>query len=283
MGKISLVTDSTADLPPSVYREYGIRMVPLYVNLRGEVYRDWVDLNPEQFYEALDRSPELPTTSQPLPEDFVAVYEELKREVEAIISVHISKEISGTYQSALMAKERVSGVEVEVVDSSFGSIGLGLMVKEAAEAARMGRDKGEILALLNTLKQRIRFLGCVPSLEYLRRGGRIGKAQAFVGTLLNVKPILAMRDGIIVPVERVRGTRKVFERVIEIMRTWLGANRTVKVGVAYGADAASRLKMVGMIENAFKCQEVVASRLGAVITTHLGPETWVVAFYPVEA
>ena len=213
---VRVVTDSTADLPPHVAEELAISVVPLVVVFGEKAYRDGVDLSSEQFFERLTQSSVLPTTSQPSVGAFQEAYGKLARETDEIVSIHISGKASGTLEAALRARETIAkGPRIELVDSLSASMGLGMIAMAAARAAKAGASLEEVANLARGMVPRVHLLVLLETLEYLRRGGRIGRAQAFLGSVLNLKPILAVR-GEVHPVARVRTRRKATEKMFEL-------------------------------------------------------------------
>lgn len=202
---VRIVTDSTSDLSPQVAEELGITIVLVYVRFGERVYRDGVDISQDEFYQKLARSPVHPSTSQPSPSDFADVYSKLSQETGEIVSIHLSSKVSGTYNSALRGRELAQAkCHIEVVDSLSVSMGLGLIAMAAARLAKTGEGLHEVM---NEVEQAIpgtRIFGVLDTLKYLLLGGRIGKVKALLGTLLNVKPLLTMRNGELSPIGMVR-------------------------------------------------------------------------------
>ena len=213
---VKIVTDSTADLPPQVIEELGITVVPLYVRFGTNVYHDGVDINHDEFYKKLRTNASHPSTSQPTPEDFVTVYKKLSEETDDIISIHLTGKLSGTYNSALQGKQlAATGCRIEVVDSLSVSMGLGLIAITAARLAAAGESVQNVLAEIKQAIPQVRLLALFDSLRYLYRGGRIGKAKALLGSVLNVKPLITMRDGELLPVSQARTQTKGIERLFD--------------------------------------------------------------------
>lgn len=273
MAKVKIVTDSTADIPRRLVEELDITVVPLNVHFGDKTYLDFVELTSENFYDLLESSQDHPRTSQPAPGDFAKVYEELTRDGSPVVSVHLSAELSGTYQSAVMARDMVEGRRIEVVDSRLASMAFGLPVVEAARAAREGKGFEEVVGLVKDLLSRMKVIFAVDTLEYLARNGRIGKAQALLGGLLSVKPLLTLEGGFVAPYEKVRGEKKVIPRMVEIMGDMLEPGKPVKCAIVHANshDRAETLK--AEVERTFQVRETTVSGLGAVIGTHVGPGT----------
>ena len=270
----AIVVDSTADFPDAQERFPNWRVVPLYVNFGTESYKDGVDLTAREFYERLRTSSELPTTSQPTPGDFLAVYKELAVSYERILSVHLASNLSGTFQSANTAAEQLGGDRVRTIDSESASVATSLLGLAVQRRLERGTSDEEIDELVERYKRDHGLLFTVDTLEFLARGGRIGRAKAFAGQLMNVKPILSIRAGEVVPVKRVRGNRKAFQEFVDALDTQTGDEPGLRVGIAH-ADAPERMieleKMVRHIRP--KAQIEMETSLGAVIGAHAGPGT----------
>ena len=209
---VHVVTDSTADLSPELMDAFGVRdalhIVPLTVHFGDEEFLDGVTITADQFYERLSTSEVLPRTSQPSPAAFVEAYSNISSPGDTILSFHISSRLSGTYQSALLAARQLPDRTIEVVDTRLASLGLGLVGLYAAKGVKEGKGAEEVLGQCRRIMQEARILFLVETLEYLQKNGRIGKAQALVGGLLNVKPLLTLEDGVVTPLEKARGKAK---------------------------------------------------------------------------
>lgn len=282
MSRIAIVTDSTADLPEDYIKEYDINIVPLKVFFGDKEYKDWIELKPQQFYKLLKEEKHFPRTSQPSPAEFEEVYKNLAQRYDTIISLHISSKLSGTYQSALVAKQMINGADIEVIDTQVTSMVLGCIVLEAARAAQKGLNKKEILETITRVKENIKVFFVVDTLKYLEKGGRIGKARAFLGSVLNIKPILTLEDGLVAPVEKVRGRSKAFRSLINKIHKYSKKNQPLKVSVIHGNNLEGSEKLKEEIINNFQVDEIIVAELGAVIGTYTGPGTLAVTFYPVE-
>lgn len=282
MSKVHIVTDSTADLPAALIKAYGITVVPLKVIFRGcAPLLDGVEINTEQFYRRMLENRELSTTSQPSPAEFAAVYSKLAAAGGSIISLHISSAMSGACQSARMAKAMVAGADIEVIDSNLVSMGLGLVVLEAAGAARAGKSKEEILKIIHQslLKTHVYFI--VDSFENLVRGGRIGRAQGFLGTILNIKPLLYLKDGIVHPYEKVRGRTRAVERLLEVV-TGIAGGQKIKCSLVHGNNPAGIEQLRRQMAGRLNCDEPVIASIGAVVGTHAGSGALGIAFTVAE-
>ncbi|GGF85039.1 fatty acid-binding protein DegV [Paenibacillus albidus] len=285
MNRTIIVTDSTSDIPPEMVEAYGIEVVPLTLMFGEEAFRDKVDMTPEQFYERLPRSPQLPTTSQPSPVQYMEVYRNiLERNPDcSILSFHISSGLSGTYQSAVMAKSMLEedGEGITVVDTLSASYGFGFMVVEAARMSAEGKTPQEILETTERMRVARKLYFLVDTLEYLQKGGRIGKASAILGTLLNIKPILSIDpEGTIYAVEKVRGRKKAVARMIELFKKDLPGVDKINVAVGHTAEPASGEEFMNELKGHFTLEEKVLTNVGPVVGSHVGNGTLAVFIWP---
>ena len=268
----AIVLDSTADLPDAAERFPGWRVVPLYVRVGERSYRDYVDLEPAEFYAQL-RGGATATTSQPTPGDFLAAYEGLAG-FERIYSLHLSARFSGTFASAERAAAELGDDRVRVVDTESASLGIALLAFAVQRRLQRGADDAEIEALIERFRRDVHLLFTVDTLEYLARGGRIGRARAWAGELLSVKPILTISGGEIVPVKRVRGNRKAFLEFAEAFETSTLDSPSLRVAMA-AADAPERVdalrELVARVRPSARIE--AAGSLGPVVGAHAGPGT----------
>jgi DegV family protein with EDD domain len=267
----AIVLDSTADFPDAPERFRNWRVVPLYVLFGGESYRDYVDLSPAEFYARLRTADQLPTTSQPTPGDFLETYEQLG-EYERIYSLHISAALSGTYQSATTAAAEL-GDKVRSVDSESASAAIAMLGLAIQRRLERGTTDEDISALIRRFREQAGLLFTVDTLEFLRRGGRIGRASAWAGQLLQVKPILTIEREVI-PLKRVRGNQKAMQEFVSEFTASTVDSPSLKVGIAH-ADAPERAEQLQKMVRGERPQaeiEVVTT-LGAVVGTHAGPGT----------
>ena len=267
----AIVLDSTADFPEAPERFSNWRVVPLYVIFGEQSYRDYVDLTPEEFYARLRMATELPTTSQPTPGDFLTTYQELSG-YERIYSLHLSAALSGTFQSARTAAQEL-GDQVRVVDSESASAAIAMLGLAIQRRLDRGTTDEEIDALIGRFREDAGLIFTVDTLEFLRRGGRIGRASAWAGNLLHVKPILTVKREV-VPLKRVRGNQKAMQEFVSEFTSTTEDTSTLKVGIAH-ADAperAEQLKKMVHAERSHAEVEIVTT-LGAVVGTHAGPGT----------
>jgi fatty acid kinase fatty acid binding subunit len=269
----AIVVDSTADFPEAPHRFPGWAVVPLYVRFGDESFRDYVELGPGEFYRRLRTAAELPTTSQPTPGDFLAAYEQLSG-YERIYSIHISGKLSGTIESARAAAAEAGADHIRIVDSDTASAAIAMLGLAVQRRLEQGTTDEEIDELVARFGREAGLLFTVDTLEFLARGGRIGRARAFAGQVLNVKPILTIQEGEVVPVKRVRGNQKAFMEFVRAFREGTPEGPGLRVGIAH-ADAPERAEaLAGLVRRERPQAEIeLSTTLGAVIGTHAGPGT----------
>ncbi len=263
---VQVITDSTADIPPALAQAAGIWVVPLSVRFGSEVYRDGVDITADQFYGKLRSWPGLPATSAPAAGIFAERYREALAAGRSSLGIHLSSKLSGTYSAAATAAAEF-GDEVAVLDSRSASMALGWIVLAAAERARAGASLAEVRELAESLIPRAHVYLTLDSLENLRKGGRIGRATALLGTLLNVKPIITVIDGEVAPVERVRTFGKALSRLAELVAQH-GPIERLAVGYTDVPEVAGTLRE--LVEKVLPGVEVLTFQAGPVIGTHVG-------------
>ncbi|MDE2779915.1 MAG: DegV family protein [Chloroflexota bacterium] len=266
---VRIVTDSTSDLPPAVAEELNITVVPANVVIDDVTYRDGVDMTSDEFYERLVNGPRLPTTSQPSVGTFQAAYQEILGQGDEIVSIHVSGKLSGTVNSAEQARASIGpDTPIEVVDSGGASIALALIVAAAAEAAPSSSSRQELADQVRRDLPRTSAVFSLDTLEYLQKGGRIGKAQAFVGSLLSVKPILTLEDGEVHPLERPRNHQRAMRRLVEMTREKAPAAR---VGVAYSTDEQWAADLRASLSDLVPEDQIMTVRFGPALGTYVGP------------
>jgi len=274
MSSIKIITDSTADIPKHFAEEYNITVVPLTVHFGDEAYKDWYDLSSEKFFAKLAESEVMPTTSQVPPSAFEQVFREEIQKYDTIICFTISSKASGTYQSAVIARDMVleeQEGDIEIIDSMSFCYGYGIAVVEAARMAKAGKSKAEIMDKIRYLLENTDAYFIVDTLEYLKRGGRINMASAVIGSILNIKPILSIKDGLVVPVDKVRGSKKVIPKMIEMIKK---GNYDVKgktVALVHGAVPEKLAELKQELEAQFGISHFEISEVGCVVGAHSGP------------
>jgi DegV family protein with EDD domain len=273
MSNVAIVTDSTINLPQSFNDQYQITVLPLTLIWDGAVYLDGIDIQPAEFYARLAQSKTNPTTSQATPAQFSQVYADLLAQGKEILSIHISSKLSGTIASAIQAKEMFPGAKIEVVDSLSTSMGTGLLVLAAARAIQNGASLKEARELVYRLLPNSGVFFVVDTLTYLHRGGRIGGAARFLGTALDLKPILMLREGRIEAVERVRSQRRAFERLVEIVAQKVGEKRPVRIAGLYTDIAEQAHQVISRLAEKVDPIETMITDVSPVIGNHTGPGT----------
>lgn len=278
---VKIITDSASDLPKDIIHKYDIDVVPLLVYLDEEEFLDGTTIQPEKLYDDM-RNGKIYKTAQAPPNFFKEKFIEYAKEGVSCIYIAFSSELSGTYQSSLMAREEVleeySDFDLEIVDTKCASLGFGLVVYKVAQMAKEGKTKEEILQAVKFYSEHMEHIFTVDDLEYLYRGGRVSRTAAFVGGLLNIKPILDVEDGKLIPIEKVRGRKRVLKRMIEIMEE-RGVNLSNQIiGINHGDDIEGAMKLKGMIEEKFGCKEFLIHTIGCAIGAHSGPGTLSIYF-----
>ena len=277
---IRIITDSTCEAPPELLGHPAVSVVPLTVIFGQETFLDNVDITREQFWARLTSSVKLPTTSQATPGQFQPLFHKFTDAGDEVIVIVISAKLSQTYNSALIAKEGIPDRPIDVIDSRTTSVGLGLMLQEAVAMAEAGVSRSEITARLTQMRDAIHVIFVVETLEYLQRGGRIGKAQAFAGTLLKLKPLLSIVDGEVTPEARVRSRVKALETMQELLQQKVSARGPqVRLALMH-AQAASEAARVGQsLAAKFGTSRMFIAELGPALGTHVGPGTIGAAVY----
>jgi len=281
MGRFVVVTDSTANLPPELVSEYDIPMIPLTVHWGEEEYLDGVSLDAPTFYKWLQEREAFPTTSQPSPGAFIEFFSDVAKKYETthILGIFISAELSGTLASAIQAKNELPNLQIELVDSRSTSMGLGMQVLTAARAAREGQPLEVAVERVLHVRDNMHIIFAVDTLEYLHRGGRIGGAARLLGTALNLKPVLHLEDGKVMPLEKVRKRRKSLQRVVEILKERVDGRRLVEVAIIHAQAGEDADLVEGWIKETFTPEVMYTTILTPVVGTHAGPGTIGVAFY----
>lgn len=277
-SKVAIVVDSTAYLPEDIVKQYNMHVIPLVVNWEGQSLRDNVDIKPDQFYNRLKTAKSMPTTSQPSPGDFTAVFEEAAKEAEAILCLTISQPLSGTYASAVAASQMMEGIPIEVIDSRTTVMGLGFLALAAARTLEGGATYQEAAAQVRAIIPRMRVVFVVDTLEFLHRGGRIGGASRYVGSLLSIKPILHLEDGKIEPLAKVRTKKKAVAHMLQIMSEETAGQKTY-AAVIHAAAPAEADRIFARVQGQIAPEELFISEISPVIGTHTGPGAVAVVYY----
>ena len=274
MSKVAVVTDSTAYIPKELLAEYNLEIAPLQLIWGEEQFRDGVDIQPVQFYEKLKDAEIMPSTSQATPGAFKEIYKDLSSKGYDIFSIHISSKLSGTLDSAQQAKDMLELENIEIFDSETSGMALGFQVLAVARAAANGASLKDLVKIATKAKEQTGVLFAVKTLEFLHRGGRIGGAQAFLGTMLNLKPILEVRDGKIEAAGKVRTMNKAVDKVIEIMKSKVGNQTPIRIAIQHANALAEAKVLLEKVNQSFPegdIVEAVIADVSPVIGTHTGP------------
>lgn len=280
---VKILSDSACDLPENIIKEYNIDILPIILIKDDKEYLDNVTIKPEKVYEDM-RNGEGYKTAQIPPNMFNEKFLEYAKNGDSVIYIAFSSGLSGTYQTSLFVKESIledyPKLDLDIVDSKGATCGFGVMVLKAAQMAKEGKSKEEILAMLEFYTNHIEHIFTVDDIEYLFRGGRVTRTQAFLGGLLNIKPVLNVEDGRLVPLEKIRGKNKVFKTMLSIMDS-RGKDADLKnqvIGISHGDDLESALKLKEMIQESYGATNFLISTIGASIGAHSGPGTLAIAF-----
>jgi DegV family protein with EDD domain len=279
MSKVAIVTDSTGDIPQDLIEKYNIKIVPLYVNFGEESFMDnGVDITIKEFYEKLKDIKVLPKSSQPTPADFIAAYNDVLKDNDSIISIHISKKMSGTIASAEMAKKEL-GKDISIVDSELVHMPLGALVIKTAEFASQGKSKEEILGFIEEFKKKVKILFIPRNLKHLIMGGRIGRAKGLIASLLEINPILTIHQGEVSQYKTTRRWSQAKTELIESMKSMVSKPENLIVYVADSDAKEAGDEMLDRIKAEVHPKEIHRSYIGSIVGTHLGPGGVAITFY----
>jgi DegV family protein with EDD domain len=286
MSRVAIVTDSTASIPEAILNELNINWVPYYIHRGQEVFRDLVTIQRESFYAWLPTARELPKTANPGPGDYVTIYEKLAKEgVNEIVSIHMTSKGSGAYQAAIAAKsltaETLPSLKVEVIDTLNVSMCHGWMVIEAARAALAGKTMNQIIEQVRGMIPVTRMIQTADTLKYLYMGGRIGKAKHLLGSFLNIKPLISMEDGVIVPVGQALSRKEAYRSIARLVEKAVGFKGKIKVAYVHAAARDDVLKLKELVEERVTAVESLIAELSPALGVHTGPGTAGLCYYPV--
>ncbi|WP_077211156.1 DegV family protein [Bacillus dakarensis] len=271
---VRILADSGTDLPLNFFAENNVAFFPLKVHLEDNEYEDLIDITPAKVYQAI-RSGQMPKTSQVSPQKFEEIFKEMASNKEDGIYIAFSSGLSGTYQTAVLIRDQVKeeypDFQLTIIDSKGASLGHGLIVMAAAEMAKSGASKEEIIKDIEFRCNHLESLFTVDDLDHLAKGGRVSKASAFVGGLLNIKPLLNVEDGKLVPIEKIRGQKKLLRRIIELMKERGTSLDKQRIGISHADNMDTALEMKRMITETFSPMEVVITDIGSTIGSHTGP------------
>jgi DegV family protein with EDD domain len=287
MNSIAIVTDSAASIPERLIQSLNIHWVPYYIHRGTKVLRDLVTAQRDAFYKWLPTAVELPKTASPGPGDYFETYQSLAAQgIREIVSIHMTSKGSGAYQAACVAQsmlqEAASKLRVEVIDTLNVSMCQGWMVIEAARAAHAGQSFDEIVVRVKEMMPITRMIQTADTLKYLYMGGRIGRAKHLVGSLLNIKPLIGMKDGVIVPLGQARSRAQAYERIAEMIVDHVGENAKIKIAYMHAAAENEAEKIKSLVEKRLICVESLIAELSPALGVHTGPGTAGVCYFPVR-
>lgn len=270
---VAIVTDSTAYLPKDLVQQYRVHVVPNVVNWGTQTYRDGIDIQSTEFFERLRKDTVQPTTAVASIGEFREVYARAAEDAQAVVGIHLSAKLSGTFSAAEQARALLPEQQIKILDSSATAMALGFVVLAAARAAAEGKSQAEVVAAAEATIPAVGLVFTVETLEYLRRGGRIGGAQAFLGGLLDMKPILELRDGRVEPVERVRTKRKALDRVLEIIAEKTAGKSPVRLATLHAAAPQEAEALLAAAKQKLNAAESILSEVSPTVAVHTGPGT----------
>jgi len=273
MAKVAIVTDSSPNMPENIISENNIHVVPLTLIWGDETYYDGVDITTVEFYQRLEKAKVMPSTSQPSVADFEVLFRSLHADGYDILAVLLSEDLSGTISSATQAKKMLPEANIEIVNSRTLAMALGFIVLEAARAANQGASLSECKRLVENYLDKVGVVFVVDTLEFLHRGGRIGTAKRFMGTLLNVKPILAIENGLIVPLDSVRTQKKALESIVDLIVERTSGKKNIRLATLHANDPETAQFVLDMALERIPAVEQVFAELSPTIGTHGGPGT----------
>lgn len=277
--KLAIVTDSTAYIPNDLLKKYNIYTIPLSVVFGDESFREELDITTEEFYKKVQEEENLPSTSQPSIGSFVQLYEELSKEYDGVISFHLSKRFSGTYDAAKSAGQMVENINVFAYDTELSAMPQGFFAIVASELVAAGKSIEEIMVYLDDMKEKTRAYFMVEDLSHLQRGGRLNKGQAVIGSLLNIKPVLHIEEGLIVPFEKIRTRKKAISRIISMLEEDVESKDVKRVVFMHANNRPSIEKIRSDFSEKHPEIETIISYFGPVIGTHLGEGSIGVSWY----
>ena len=279
---LHIVTDGAADVPAEWEKEYDIDIIPINIQFGEKTYLQNVDLDTEGFYKLVDETKKIPKTSQPSPHQFMEFYKKIAQKGDTILSVHVTSKLSGTYASAVAAAQDLKDVfRVIPFDSTSGSLGLGFMCREARKMDRAGKSVEQIVTYLEGMRDRVRIVLTLDTLEYARMSGRVGTLSAALASILNVKPIAVLKNGLVDMVEKVRTRKAALDRILEMAAEEFG-NQPIYLGIIHARDLASGNALMAEAKKRFNSKETVLTDLSISLAANFGPGTVGLVLYPVD-
>jgi DegV family protein with EDD domain len=279
---LHIVTDGAADVPNAWEKEYDINIIPINIQFGEKTYLQNVDLDREGFYKLVDETRKIPKTSQPSPHQFMEFYKKIAQKGDTILSVHVTSKLSGTYASAVAAAEELKDMfKILPVDSTGGSLGLGFMCREARKLDRAGKSADQIVKYLEGIRERVRIILTLDTLDYARMSGRVGTLSAALASLLNVKPIAVLKNGMVDMVEKVRTRKAALDRVLEMAEEEFG-KQPIYLGIVHARDLTSGNALMVEAKKRFNCKDAVLIDLSISLAANFGPGTVGIVLYPLD-
>ncbi|ADO77358.1 DegV family protein [Halanaerobium praevalens] len=278
MSKVKIITDSCSDLPAAIIEKYGIEFLNIEVNIDNKIYYDRADLEPKDFYNLIKDQKQVPKTSRLTPDKFKNIYQKYLNDYDHILVIAFSSKLSGILESAVIAKKEMAAEKITIIDSKAASIGQGILVYQAAKMLKNGQKLKEVVNKTMADAAKMEHIFAVGDLEMLKRGGRISKAKALMANVLNIKPILHILDGEILPHDKVRGKKRMISYLLKEIKTKADQPENQVIGLAYSEDQEAALKLKKEIEKEFEPKEVFLTEIGAAVGSHAGPGTLAIVF-----
>ena len=277
---LRIVTDGAADIPEGWEKQYDIDVIPINIQFGEKTYLQYIDLDNEGFYKLVDETRKIPKTSQPSPHQFVEFYRKIAKKGDTILSIHVTSKLSGTYASAVAAAQDVKDLfNVLPIDSANGSLGLGLMCREARKMDRSGKSVEQIVQYIENIRNKVRVILTLDTLDYARMSGRVGTLSAALASVLNVKPIAVLRDGLVNMVEKVRTRKGALNRVVDMAAEEFG-KQPVYMGVLHARDLPAGKAMLDEAKKRFNIKDVSMVDLSISLAANFGPGTVGLVLYP---
>jgi DegV family protein with EDD domain len=279
---LHIVTDGAADVPNAWEKEYDINIIPINIQFGEKTYLQNVDLDSEGFYKLVDETRKIPKTSQPSPHQFMEFYKKIAQKGDTILSVHVTSKLSGTFASAVAAAEELKDMfKILPVDSTCGSLGLGFMCREARRLDRAGKSADQIVKYLEGIRERVRIILTLDTLDYARMSGRVGTLSAALASILNVKPIAVLKNGMVDMVEKVRTRKAALDRVLEMAEEEFG-KQPIYLGIVHARDLTSGNTLMADAKRHFNCKDAVLIDLSISLAANFGPGTVGIVLYPLD-
>ncbi|PTX17490.1 EDD domain protein, DegV family [Halanaerobium congolense] len=278
MSKVKIITDSCSDLPAEIVEEYDIEFLNIEVNINNQVYYDRSNLQPEEFYQLIETGNEVPKTSRITPNQFKESYQEALKNYDQILVIAFSSKLSGILESAVIAKKELNSDRITIIDSKAASIGQGLLVYQAAKMLKEDKTVEEVVSKTLEAASKLEHVFAVGDLEMLKRGGRISKTKAVMANVLNIKPILHILDGEILPYDKIRGKKRMISYLVNEVKKNADRPSSQVIALTHSKNNKFVLKLKEELENKFKPQEILISEMGAAVGSHAGPGSLAVVF-----